>query len=144
MQQACLSHQPEEDISRPCSLFEHGYMQWACLSHQYDGKMASAACLSHQPKEDISRSLSLHLKFPLGDVRTWSSHTQGTTRNSDGSIHKVSFFSLLATTCFFPMTISLNHTFPPNDNTLGVSHITQQHKNKQNTQTFAFITFHSQ
>ena len=77
-----------------------------------------------------------------------SSSPCATTRHSrklDGSVHKVSILSLG------------NHSFLPNDNLsqphvssqwqitrscLTSHNITQQHNNKQNTQTFAFITFH--
>ena len=45
----------------------------------------------------------------------------------------------------YSQCLSLNHTFLPNDN-LSEFHTTSQqtHKNRQNTQTFAFITFNSQ
>jgi hypothetical protein len=42
----------------------------------------------------------------------------------------------------YSQCLSLNHTFLPNDN-LSEFHTTSQqtHKNRQNTQMFAFITF---
>jgi hypothetical protein len=163
--------------SQDLSLSEHGYMQWACLSHPKAVKRTppswqlllppasvaaspaspSRRCRSREPvclissepvclisrnkrSQDLSLSTSSSpwVMSELDYLATRHSKkirwecSQGLYPLSR-QLFVSSQWQSLSTTSFFPMT---NHS--------ELSHITQQHNNKQNTQTFAFLTFHSQ
>jgi len=116
---------------------QHGYMQQASSAGRRDlkihlspsmGASSESVCLTtmvvkwHQQavslsvspagRRDLNISLSPHQIFP-GQCQNLII-SQGTTRNLDESIHKVSLLSLS------------NHTFLPNDNLVSQPHISSQ------------------
>ena len=144
MQQACQFHQPESEISRFLSSLQT-WVQAVSLA------VSPAVSVSISPagRWDLNISLSPPQVSP-----GWFHNliiSQGTTRNSDWNKYPLGLYPFSLNHTFLPnvkslgvvhSSLSLNHTFLPKmTNHSELSHITQQHKNKQNTQTFAFTTF---
>jgi hypothetical protein len=144
MQQACQFHQPESEISRFLSSLQT-WVQAVSLA------VSPAVSVSISPggRWDLNISLSPPQVSP-----GWFHNliiSPGTTRNSDWNKYPLGLYPFSLNHTFLPnvkslgvvhSSLSLNHTFLPKmTNHSELSHITQQHKNKQNTQTFALIIF---